>query len=179
MSGRHFFATASDLLPGLTRFEQTRSIRYIEKGLFDTRQVREYRSGADFPHLGIAPSGHAIREPTFLVLDRETPLVIRDIPQLAGGVKYAIDQLENPDSTVLWPGGLHAPDVLVSGRIATTGLTTIAKELQRVMIRTVTRGFRRVQAFWLGPEALRMFEGGARLTMATQMPPAYDLRREP
>jgi hypothetical protein len=79
---------------------------------------------------------------------------------------------------VLWPGGLHAPDVLISGRIATTELTSIAKELQRVMVRTVTKGFRRIQAFRLGPEALRMFEGGARLTMATQMTPAYDLRRE-
>jgi hypothetical protein len=113
-----------------------------------------------------------------LVVDRGTAIVIRDVPQHAGGIKYAIDQLNNPDSTVLWPGGMHGSDVLISGRIATTGLTSAAKELQREMIRAVTKDFRRIGTFWLGPDALRLFEAGARLTMATQMPSSYDLRRE-
>ncbi|MFN0179605.1 MAG: hypothetical protein ACKVZ0_12475 [Gemmatimonadales bacterium] len=46
------------------------------------------------------------------------------------------------------------------------------------MVRTVTKGFRRVQSFWLGPEALALFQAGARLTTAIQSPPTYDLRAE-
>lgn len=178
MSGRHFFATASDLLPGLKRFEQQESVQYVLTGLHDCRTPEVYASGAAIPNLGQAPSGHAISEPTFLVLRRTTTLVIREVPQQLGGVKFAIDQLLNPDSTVFWPGGLFARDALISGRIATNGMTDAARQLQQVMIRTVTKGFRKVRAFWLGPEAALMWESGARLTMAVQMPPDYDLRPE-
>jgi hypothetical protein len=178
MSSRHFFATASDLHSGLLRFEQQVSVLYVLTGLHDCRSPEVRVSGGAIPNLGQAPSGHAISEPSFLVLRRTTTLVVREVPQRHGGVKFAIDQLANPDSTVFWPGGLFAADVLISGRIATTGTTDAARQLQQLMVRTVTKGFRKVGTFWLGPEAAKMWESGARLTMAVQMPPDCDLRPE-
>jgi hypothetical protein len=176
MSGRHFFATAADLLPGFTRFEQACAVRYVETGHFDARTAPEYRSGTQIPDLGLAASGRPTS--SFLVVGSTTPIIFREIHLRAGGIKFAVDQLENADSTVFWPGGLWNSDVLIAGRIATTGVTNTAKELQRVMVRTLTRGFRRVGAFWLGSEALSMFEAGARLTADAQMPREYDLRRQ-
>ena len=177
-AGRHFFATASDLLPGLARFEQLHPVQYVETGLFDVRATRVWSSGSAIPNLGRAPSGQAITESTFLVMLRQSQLAIREVPQRAGGVKFAIDQLENPDSTVFWPGGLFAPDVLVSGRIATIGATDTARILQKAMVQSVTRKFRRIGMFWLGPDAVKLFEAGARLTTSVKNPPEYDLRIE-
>jgi hypothetical protein len=176
--GRLFFATASDLLPGLARFEQLHPVQYVESGLFDIRTPRVWSSGSAIPNLGRAPSGQAITEPAFLVMFRQSPVVVRDVPQRAGGVKYAVDQLENPDSTVIWTGGLFSPAVLVSGSVATIGATDTARTLQKDMARTVTRGFRRIGVYWLGPDAVKLFEAGARLTWSVQSPPEYDLRIE-
>jgi hypothetical protein len=176
--GRLLFATASDLLSGLARFEQLHPVQFVETGLFDIRTPRVWLSASAIPSLGRAPSGQAITEPAFLVMFRQNPLVVDDVPQRAGGVKFAVDQLKNPDSTVFWPGGFHSPEVLVSGRIATIGATDTAKTLQKDMVRTVTRGFRRIGMFWLGPDAMKLFEAGARLTTSVQSPPEYDLRIE-
>jgi hypothetical protein len=79
---------------------------------------------------------------------------------------------------VFQPGGLHQDDVLIAGRIATTGTTPAALALHQLMVRTVTKGFRRVQSYWLGPEALARFQAGARLTAAVRSPALYDLRAE-
>jgi len=101
---------------------------------------------------------------------------VREVSPDAGSPVFHIDQLRNPDSTVFRLGGLHAENVLVAGEIATLGESQPAVELHRLMVRTVTRGFRRVQAFWLGPEALALLEAGARLTVDVQSPRLYDLQ---
>jgi hypothetical protein len=173
---RNIFATAADLLPGLARFDEACPIHYFETGLFDSQVQRGFDRGAVLPHLGFAPSGDANHEPRFLVVTQDTNLVVREIPQRVGGVKFAVDQLHNPASTVFQPGGLYETDVLISGQIASTGTTADAIEIQRLMVQTVTKGFRRVQSYWLGPEAFAMLHSGARLTPAVQTPRLYDLR---
>jgi hypothetical protein len=135
-------------------------------------------AGASLPNLGVAPSGDAVHEPAFLVMNRGTTVVVREVAQQKGGLKFAVDQLDNPDSTVFQSCGLHQGMVLIAGRIATTGATSEALDLHRLMVRTVTKEFRRVQSYWLGPEALALFHAGARLTAAVQSPRTFDLRAE-
>jgi hypothetical protein len=177
MANCHFFATASDLFAALGRFEELHAIQYVEMGHLDTHTPRTWSAVSAIPNLGRAPSGHAITEPMFLVMHQQSSIAFRAIPQRDDETKFAIDQLENPDSAVFSPGGLFAPDVLVSGRISTTGVTESARRLTQAMVRAVTKGFRRVKTFWLGPAALTLFEQGARLTMAVQMPREYDLSK--
>jgi hypothetical protein len=177
-SGRYFFATAADLIPGLRRFEETLAVQYVLVGHFDSRSPTLFTTGKALPELGLAAAGDANRVPAFLVLAREAAVVCREIRQNSGGVVFAIDQLDNPDSTVFRAGGLKDECVLISGGIATTGVSPAAIELHRLMVRTVTKGFRRVQSFWLGPEAYAMFEAGAKLTHSVQMSRTYDLRLE-
>jgi hypothetical protein len=178
MSGRLFYATADDLRPGLKRFEEAVAVRYYEMGIFDFPAPLRFDAGAELPGLGLAPSGDANHEPFYLVMYRSASIEPREIPQNSGGAKFAIDQLQNPDSTVFRPCGMYEVGVMIAGRISTMGLTPTAIELQRLMVRTVTKGFRRVRACWLGPQALEMFEKGARLTAALQMPREFDLKRE-
>jgi hypothetical protein len=175
---RHFFATAADLRPGLQRFEDAFPVRYAQTGLFDSRAPTEFIAGASLPNLGFAPSGDAVHEPAFLVMTRNCAVVVEEVPQRRGGLKFAVDQLHNPASTVFQPCGLHQDKVLIAGSIATTGATPAALAIHQLMVRTVTKGFRRVQSYWLGPEALALFQAGARLTAAVRRPATYDLRAE-
>jgi hypothetical protein len=176
--GRYFFATAGDLLPGLQRFEQERPVRYAQSGYLESRIPVLFDSATDLPGLGIARSGDAVHEPAFLVLPRDAETKVRQVPQGSGEPKFAIDQLENPDSTVFRSGGLYQELVVISGEIATTGTTAVAVDLHRLMVRTVTKGFRRVQSFWVGPEALSRLSRGGRLTRSVNSPAINDLRAQ-
>jgi len=151
-------------------------VRYAQTGLFDSRALTEFIAGASLPNIGLAPSGDANHEPAYLVMNRNMAVVAREVPQRKGGLKFAVDQLENPDSTVFQPCGLFHTNVLIAGRIGTTGASPAALALHDLMVRTVTKGFRRVQAFWLGAEAFSLFQAGARLTTAVTSPQTYDLR---
>jgi len=122
---RHFFATVADLQPGLERFESAFPVRFVQTGLFDSRAVKEF-VWKDLPNLGTAPSGDNNHERAFLVMSRSIDIIVREVPQLAGEIKFAVDQLNNPDSTVFQSAGLYKKGVLTAGQIATTGATSAA-----------------------------------------------------
>lgn len=84
---RLFFATASDLLPGLQRFEDESAVRYIHAGLFDSPVPTEFAAGASLPNLGFAPSGDAVHEPQFLVMPRDIAVIVREVRQRSSGLK--------------------------------------------------------------------------------------------
>ncbi len=86
------------------------------------------------------------------------------------------NQMYNPDSIVLTPAGARGDSMIIAGLFATIGSTDTALALIRIARGAVKRHFTRVNAFWVGPEALVRLRGGARLTMAEQSPPLYDLR---
>jgi hypothetical protein len=176
---RHLFATAADFLPGLERFEEESRVRYIRAGLFDSRIPLEVGAARDLPDFGLARSGDAGQEDRFLVVPAGVEIAVREVPQRSGRLKFAIDQLQNPDSTIFQPGGLYRDLALISGEIATTGMTAAALELHRLMVRTVTKGFKRVRSYWLGAEALMLMSRGMRLTASIRSPATYDLREDP
>jgi len=151
-------------------------MRYVRCGLFDSRDPHEYLRGSDIPDLGVARSGNMNLEPQYLVLEQGSRVSVRSVPQRDGRVKFAIDQLENPDSTVLAPGGRFQERILISGRIATIGATSKAVDLHKVVVRAVTAEFRHIQSYWVGREACAMLASGARLTYAANAPELYDLR---
>ena len=152
-------------------------MQYVPAGLFSSRPTARFDAGESLPELR-APGGDANQVPAFLILARHATVVVSEVPQHSGGTLFAVDQLRNPDSTVFRAGGLKDDSVLISGGITATGTTEAALEIHRLMVRTVTKGFRRVRSFWPGPEALEMFRAGARLTPSVRMPRTYDLRTE-
>ncbi len=174
---RNLFATAADLQSGFARLEAASDVRYVQCGLFDSRDILEFCRGSEIPELGMARSGNMNLESQYLVIERGSRVQVRSVPQRGGGTKYAIDQLENPDSTVFVAGGRFKDQVLISGRIATTGATSKAIDIHKLVVRTVTAGFRHVQAYWVGKEAYSMLMAGARLTPSATAPEIYDLRQ--
>lgn len=111
-------------------------------------------------------------------MEVDTPIVVSPT-QVQGEDKprWAIDQLANPDSTVLWHGGLWRPDVLLSGRVASNSKTASSQSLQRAFDTQIKRHFSRIKAFYVGEEAAQLLDSGARLTTSVQSPLEYDLTR--
>jgi hypothetical protein len=177
MSQCHFFASPDDLLRVFDRVESQHSISFVLAGMFETSQFAVFHAGAALPTLRSPAGRQSIECPTYLVMPVSTPINVRSVPQRTGGVSFAIDQLENPDSTTLTHGGFHSPDVLISGRVATVSVTPTGKKLQSAFSRAIAKQFTRVKAFYVGPEAYNCLQQGCRLTFNVDAPPEYDLER--
>jgi len=179
MTQRHFFATLDDLLPVFERAEGKLDLSYTLAGLGKSPHVTTSQAGVSLPSLRLPAESSATDCATYLVMPRGLPVNVRPISQRAGGILYAVDQLVNPDSITLTHGGLFAPEVLISGRIATVSNTPSAKAIQSAFSNAIGKLFTRINAFWVGPLAAEMLARGFRLTQAVQSPLEYDLRGEP
>ena len=174
-SRKSFFATKSDLLPGLNKFEQNRDIKYVESGLFETPRLKIFSSGQDLPSLGNAPSGDAVHEPTYLVITGSSNPMPRTVRQSKGGIKYAFDPTCCEYSVVFKTGGLSEENALISGEISTLGETTQSKNFFKQMAKDVIKGFVFIKSYWVGPEALVLLNTGYRLTRSIKSPKEFDL----
>ncbi len=175
----HFFATANDLLPVLAAVESRRRLVYTRTGHSPSPEVFSFPSGESIETLRApATSETASTAAAYLVTEVDVPIVARPI-QVRGEDKlcWAIDQLANADSTVLWHGGVWRSDILLSGRVASCSKSAPSQSLQRAFENQIKRQFSRIKAFYVGDEAARLLDSGVRLTMSAQSPREYDLTR--
>ena len=70
-------------------------------------------SGNDIPQLGNASEESSIASDAFLVT-RTANVAVREVALNGGGKNYLVDQLANPDSVGLTPGGLWGDAILIS-----------------------------------------------------------------
>ena len=174
----HFFATAEDLLPIFFEIEARRQLSYTLTGHITKPEVASYHRGNDLPTLHQPTTSEAAANcPSYLVTQVEQPVNLRKLPPYAGQNRWAVDQLANPDSTVLWHGGVFEGKLLLHGRVATTSKSSIAQSLQRAFDSQIRRHFSKIKAFYVGRKAEQLLDSGFRLTIAAQSPSEYDLCR--
>jgi hypothetical protein len=173
---RLFFATADDLLPVFERVESKHRILYTLCGLFASRETSPVSSGTAIPSLhGPALHPNAIVCPAYLVTPSDYRVTVREVPQASGGVRYAVDQLANPDSITVQAGGIFPPDVLLHGRVASASSSSFSTQIYRAFTSAITKHFRHIRAFYVGAHAHELWERGYRLTPSAQSPKEYDL----
>lgn len=171
----HLFAAGDDLLPVLTAVEAKHPIKYVLMEPNSTGVVAEFSTATNLPDQGRATAPDAIGCQSYLVTGRDLTVTPRRIVSNDGTVWYAIDQMINPDTVEVSPGGLWNGEVVISGRITTVSDTDHAGMLMRAYRNAVRRHFVRVRAAWVGPTACALLHAGKRLTMAVQSPRKYDL----
>lgn len=73
------------------------------------------------PNIGFTIYGDWNRIDNYLVVKKDILINIREVPQRTGEIKFAIDQMINPNSIELKLGGIYREKdtVIVAGRIAT------------------------------------------------------------
>jgi hypothetical protein len=170
----HFFATASDLLPVTNEAESLMSVQYVLTGLFESADLIAYRTASDLPDFGIASAGDANHLPQYLVAPASVRIAVRTVSQKKGGTRYAVDQLENPETIVFAPGGIYDNVAVIAGRIGSVHTNDVAKALLNAFSRDVKK-FRRVGSYFVGPEAELLWQAGYRLTASVGSPREYDL----
>jgi hypothetical protein len=142
--------------------------------MFSSPQPTIYFSALDIPDLGIARYGQG--EDDYLVTEAGMEITVEEVPQEKGGVLYDIGLMENPTAFAFQPAGQFGERTIILGSVetATGDPTSIAS--CKWFWRELGKGFKRVNRYYVGPEAYRLLEQGWRLTEATQCPPEFDLR---
>lgn len=171
----HFFATKDDLLKAIEPAEQRRSIKYVLTGLLETPDLETYQTIAAISSLGTATHENAICGASYLVADKRTTIVNHERRQNTGGIRYEVNQLENPATIMFQPGGLFEGTALLYGRVATVSEDPISKELYRLFTSAIRKVFIKVKRDYVGPEAKVLWKTGMRLTQAIQSPREFDL----
>lgn len=174
-----FCAVKEDLLAVLQMVETIGPLKYLRTGNFLRAVVEDgidiFNSGAEIPSLGkaTAESSHACD--TYLVYGQETSINFRHFQGVGGVERVCIDQLVNPDTVTFTPGGIWDSETILEGRIATASESQTSQGLMKRFHGPVRNIFTKIKAFYVGPKALELMKQGARLTMAVQSPPEFDL----
>ena len=116
-----FFILLEDIAQILKDIEAAIDVQYYKTGLMDDKNIMTYSSIFDIPNIGFTTSGDWNRIDNYLVMKETTPLIIEDVPQRAGGIKFSVDQLMNRKSITIKLGGIYeiAENIIVAGRVAT------------------------------------------------------------
>src|SRR5205807_118940 len=97
-----FFATADDLLQVLLSVEAKHAVVYTPFEHIYEPRAEHFRTARDLPTL-FKPHSYesAVGGPADLVTMAGTDVVLRQLSRYEGKDRWSVDQLANPDSTVL------------------------------------------------------------------------------
>lgn len=168
-------------------------------GLRQCNNFEKYASLEEWDELGSNTTGNHLSGYSLLVVPKNSKIQVSRIPQHAGivrsaldqltsgaldrlvsaEVRYALDQRRNPDTVSFLPGGVYnEQQILVCGHIGTASESPISIDLYKAFAGAVTKGFERIGAYRVGPEAIRLMDEGYRMvTIGIGSPREYDLRR--
>jgi hypothetical protein len=171
-----FFALKEDILPVLEDFDSMGSWKYVPTGFVDSLEYQTFGEGAGIPNLGVATRESAVGCESYLVCASDMPVNLRKISPVDGGIRYAIDQLINPDTITLTPAGIWNDEIVLHGRVGTASRSESSRLLMRRFRSALKKHFVKVKAFYVGPRALVLLKEGKRLTIAAQSSGEFDLR---
>jgi hypothetical protein len=118
-------------------------------------------------------TGAAVRAAGYLVVPAGEPIELVFISRQ----RFALTQQGNPNTVVIHPSGVFDQSCLVAGKIRTISEHREAQALFRDYAREVTRGFKKIRNYRVGPEALQLMQKGKRLvTIGATERTEYDLR---
>lgn len=163
----HFFATRYDLEGICADLEREWQFAYVDMKPWRNSST-VFTSFAQITNAGTAPHTDAIAGYAYLMVPAGT--------KLTAAQRSSPNQLNCPDGIVFMPGGRWHNDVLLYGKIATISSSRFSSELYRFFARLLKKRFKKVRAYWVGPEAYVLGRSGIRLTIGGNSPREYDLR---
>jgi hypothetical protein len=171
-----FFSTQDDITPLIKEIELSFSIDYVEMGLFDNNKMTMYRSALDILNLGITVHGDWNRDLRLMIIPKGANVQIRPVVQRKGGIKFAIDPLENQETICIQFGGIYQNRTLIAGKCGTVYFSDFALNIFKKVSALIKKDFIRIGNFYVGPAALNKLKAGWRLTTDEQFPKEYDLQ---
>src|SRR5690606_39199220 len=159
-------AIGKDLISILDEIENKLDIEYVEMGRFEANKFGRYPSHSEIPNLGFTDWGSwSGLDHHYLITPVEAHLAVEEITLKGGGSVYLIDQKNNPASIELTTGGIFTQKekVIIAGRIATISRDSRSVELFKLLSSGIARTFKKLDAYYVGPNAFESLNRGWRL----------------
>lgn len=160
------YATQSDLLAVVQEACSVRPLEFAVMGLFDEAKPTVLNDPEKL-----------LPFTAYLVFDKGLGVIVRQVSQRKGGVKYAVDPMENPQAIVLRCGGLFDAQRLIAGDISTATRDAQSEALYALFAKVIRRRFDKIRSYYVGPAATQLLDSGVRLTSGAKSPETYDLVR--
>jgi hypothetical protein len=170
-----FFAVEDDLLQVLLDVGSIMPLQVVPRQAAGIASKDASMSSVELPPLGVATNESAVNSAAFRMAERSTIIRSRPVQLNSGEIHFLIDQLENPDTVVLRPGGVWDSAVVLYGSAGTASDSAASKGLMKALERGLRKHFKKVGPYWVGPKAFVMLREGKRLTIAAQSPRDFDL----
>ncbi|MCL9841436.1 hypothetical protein PP715_23445 [Ralstonia solanacearum] len=180
------FATKNDILSITDEVEGKGSVKYLlaHHNLHPKygSVAPVYQTARNIPELGIAAGTQTGRCERYLVVETSTEVVPmsrfigENLPQ--GGELITAYEAGNCRECVEFnAGGFWEGKVLINGLIQTWSDDPAAQRLMRRYTSAIKKLFdKKVNAYWIGPEAYEFLKNGGRLTLNVQADPSFDLK---
>lgn len=171
-----FFTTRKDLLSIVENVEKSIRLKYIKTGIYDSNAPEQYESLLEYEEFGINKSGDHQSE-SFLVLEKGDDLIVREVEQAEGGVKYFVDQMINENSVVLWPGGMYDNNYLICGHMGTIKTNNFSKQIFNVFQKYIKQQCKNKVGRYYFSDEVKGLNGRLRLiTINVKQSCEYDLK---
>lgn len=141
-------------------------IEFAVMGLFDRSEL-----------IALDDTDYLMPFTSYLVFEKGLSITVRSIPQRSGGIKFAVDPMENIHTMVLHTGGLNDHGRIIAGDISVATGSQAGEGIYSLFAKEIRRKFEKIRSYYVGPEALKLFDNGVRLTPTAKSPEAYDLAR--
>jgi hypothetical protein len=173
----HFFATQYDQKEALHEIESRRPLKYVEGGMFETNDIREYYSVEELPTLGQSQTGNHQTD-FYVILDREKEINVEKFKLNSGKIAYCVypgGREPNPTSIEFFPSGFYDNQYLISGHFGTIHKNKESQSLHNLFARTFRKHFVKINGFYVGKEVLKLPENIRLCTYSYRETPDMDL----
>ncbi len=173
-----FFATFEDVKPILEEIEKELSIKYCLANTSSSLNIPMVSTISLIPDIGFVSNGDWNRIDRYLILKDYVNLNVREIIQNKGGINYAIDQMNNPNSIEMKFGGIYKfkNNVIVAGRISTISEAPDSIEIYKLFSNKIRKLFIKKDSFYVGQIAFDRLKEGWRLVMNEALTKEFDLK---
>lgn len=172
-----FYATKDDLIELIKKIEAEKEIKYFRAGLLSIEELKEYASLIGNVDIEGAKFGDCNLCSRYLIVNKETNIKMREVPQLKGNIKYAIDQKINGTSVIFRPCGIFkAEKAIIEGEFSTIHSNKDSVDIFNGIAKKFKSGFAKIKGCFVGNEALKYYNEGWRLTQNVKSHIEYDFQ---
>ena len=121
MNRIEFFGLKNDIEDVFLCVEEKFDLKYTLTGSFEERKIVQYVSIKEISGLGISLQSMSLNNNYIISLGAYN-VIVREVPQQKGGIRYLIDSLVNPEMPNINFGGIYNETSLIAGSLRVSKL---------------------------------------------------------
>lgn len=171
-----FFMNKDDLINMSVMIEKQIEVVYVANKAYHQADGKSFGTMTDFPNLGLNVSGNHQSE-GYIVIEKKSNISWRKVKQRQSEneYRYFVDQAENPDSIVFWPGGFYNKENLICVHIGTISDTVGSKKIFKCFEKSIKKICGEKHGRYYYSENVKNMKNVRLITMNINEPPEYDI----